>query len=70
MKQPALAKYIETEFGNMDNVYLDILGDFFRHGYVVQGWYDIWNSFVLFSSASTGRARIILLTPGLALMVV
>ena len=35
MKQPALAKYIEGEFGSADNVYREILGDFFRHGYVV-----------------------------------
>jgi hypothetical protein len=34
MKQPALAKYVEAEFGSVDNVYREILGDFFRHGYV------------------------------------
>ncbi|KAF8525291.1 hypothetical protein JB92DRAFT_3244572 [Gautieria morchelliformis] len=33
MKQPALAKYVEAEFGSVDNVYREILGDFFRHGF-------------------------------------
>ncbi|KAF8592747.1 hypothetical protein K439DRAFT_1379083 [Ramaria rubella] len=33
MNQPALATYIETEFGSTDNVYREILGDFFRHGF-------------------------------------
>ena len=32
MKQPALATYIEAEFGSADGVYREVLGDFFRHG--------------------------------------
>ncbi|PFH51346.1 hypothetical protein AMATHDRAFT_59428 [Amanita thiersii Skay4041] len=30
---PALRSYIDDEFGTMDNLYREILGDFFRHGF-------------------------------------
>jgi hypothetical protein len=30
---PALRAYIDAEFGSLDALYLDILGDFFRHGF-------------------------------------
>ncbi|KAH6914775.1 hypothetical protein BKA70DRAFT_1510291 [Coprinopsis sp. MPI-PUGE-AT-0042] len=31
--KPALKKYIEAEFGSVDNCMMEILGDFFRHGF-------------------------------------
>ncbi|KAF8514819.1 hypothetical protein BU17DRAFT_94076 [Hysterangium stoloniferum] len=33
MEKPALQKYVESEFGSTENVYREILGDFFRHGF-------------------------------------
>jgi len=30
---PALRSYIEDEFGQTENLYREILGDFFRHGF-------------------------------------
>ncbi len=32
-KPPALRAYIDAEFGSLDALYLDILGDFFRHAF-------------------------------------
>lgn len=31
--KPALKKYIEEEFGSVENCMMEILGDFFRHGF-------------------------------------
>ncbi|PAV21244.1 hypothetical protein PNOK_0387100 [Pyrrhoderma noxium] len=33
MDKPSLRSYIEDEFGSEDNLYKEILGDFFRHGF-------------------------------------
>ncbi|KAL5530098.1 hypothetical protein ACEPAF_6355 [Sanghuangporus sanghuang] len=33
MEKPALRSYIEDEFGSDENLYKEILGDFFRHGF-------------------------------------
>ena len=33
MEKPAIRSYIEDEFGSEDNLYKEILGDFFRHGF-------------------------------------
>ncbi|KAM6496124.1 Protein of unknown function (DUF2009) domain containing protein [Amanita muscaria] len=33
MAVPALRSYIDDEFGSVENLYKDILGDFFRHGF-------------------------------------
>ncbi|KAI5116619.1 hypothetical protein M0805_007790 [Coniferiporia weirii] len=33
MEKPALRSYIEDEFGSDDNLYKEILGDFFRHAF-------------------------------------
>jgi len=30
---PALREYIDSEYGSLDALYLDILGDFFRHAF-------------------------------------
>ena len=32
-KSPALRAYIDAEYGSLDALYLDILGDFFRHAF-------------------------------------
>lgn len=32
VNKPALRKYIEAEFGDVDSLIREILGDFFRHG--------------------------------------
>jgi hypothetical protein len=32
-KTPALRSYIDAEFGSLDGLYLDVLGDFFRHAF-------------------------------------
>lgn len=32
-EKPALKSYIEDEFGSVDNLMREILGDFFRHGF-------------------------------------
>lgn len=65
MKQPALAKYIESEFGSAEDVYREILGDFFRHGYVaLAGGLEIcWFMFFSFL-ALTDQAQIISLMLG------
>jgi hypothetical protein len=31
--KPALRSYIDDEFGSIDNLIREILGDFFRHGF-------------------------------------
>lgn len=31
--QHALRSYIDSEYGSLDNLYLEILGDFFRHAF-------------------------------------
>ena len=31
--QPALRSYIDSEYGSLDNLNLEILGDFFRHAF-------------------------------------
>ncbi|THH12268.1 hypothetical protein EW145_g116 [Phellinidium pouzarii] len=33
MEKPSLRSYIEDEFGSQDNLYKEILGDFFRHAF-------------------------------------
>ena len=33
VKSPALKSYIEDEYRSVDNLYKEILGDFFRHGF-------------------------------------
>ena len=33
MEKPAIRSYIEDEFGSDENLYKEILGDFFRHGF-------------------------------------
>ena len=33
MTKPALRSYIEDDFGSEENLYKEILGDFFRHGF-------------------------------------
>lgn len=33
MAKPALCSYIDDEFGSSDNLYREILGDFFRHAF-------------------------------------
>lgn len=33
LEKPALQSYIEDEFGSSDNLYREILGDFFRHAF-------------------------------------
>lgn len=33
MQKPGLRSYIEDDFGSEDNLFKEILGDFFRHGF-------------------------------------
>jgi len=33
MKRPSLRKFVEEEFGSEEDLIVDILGDFFRHGF-------------------------------------
>jgi len=33
MERPAIRSYIEDDFGSVENLYTEILGDFFRHGF-------------------------------------
>ena len=33
MKKPSLRKFVEEEFGSEENLMVEILGDFFRHGF-------------------------------------
>ena len=33
MKKPSLKKFVEEEFGSEENLMVEILGDFFRHGF-------------------------------------
>jgi hypothetical protein len=47
MEKPALAKYVESEFVDTENVYREILGDFFRHGFVFRARVKDGISYVL-----------------------
>ncbi|KAG8823979.1 hypothetical protein FRC19_002762 [Serendipita sp. 401] len=33
MKKPSLKKFVETEYGSEEGLMVEILGDFFRHGF-------------------------------------
>jgi Protein of unknown function (DUF2009) len=33
MKKPSLSKFVEEEFGSEEDLMVEILGDFFRHGF-------------------------------------